>query len=552
METRQRRHQGSAGQSSSLHGRQTTRGQRSCTPYFLLGLLIGGAAIMLTFKATAPDTVVRHSRDSTDHGKPAEKTKKPHIVYFMADDLGWGDVSWNNPDVITPNIARLAGEGVLLNNSYSQPLCTPSRAAIMSGYYAHRVGLQHQILWSPQPHGLPLDVKLLPEKLRDVGYRTHMLGKWHLGNCKWEYTPTYRGFDSFYGYYNLLVSHFDKMHRTIQNQDVAGYDFRDNTGVVEKSDEYLTEMLVRRAEKLIKEHNVNEPMFMYFAIDLPKWPNEAPQRFEDLYKNVKNIDRRKLCAMVSAIDEAVGNLTRALKERGMWEDTLFVFFSDNGGVHYLAGSNWPLRGTAGTLFEGGSRVPGFVCSSALKKTGYVNNELIHITDFHTTILKLAGAEAEGDLDGLDVWDTISEGKPSPRTEMVYNIDDVEPTGSAIRVGDYKLIIGNPEIFHPRRSLTLSDGWHKPVLDGPQPKHTPVRFGELGKLPDFQNVTLLYNLKDDPIEKLNIAEKYPGKVAELKKKLKEYEKKMRPAINPPLDFEGANPDNYNGVWSPGWC
>ncbi|XP_077980385.1 arylsulfatase B-like [Glandiceps talaboti] len=457
--------------------------------------------------------------------------------------------------MITPNMNRLASEGVLLNQSYSQPLCTPSRAAFMSGYYPFKVGLQHQILWSVQPHGLPLNIKILPEKLRDLGYRTHLVGKWHLGMCKWEYTPTYRGFDSFYGYYSLLLTHFDKTHHTVQDRDLGGYDFRDNTGVVQPSDKFITEMFVTRAEKIINEHPLDQPMFMYFALDLPKWPSEAPQRYWDLYADVENEARRGLSAMVSAIDDTVGNLSRTLKERGMWEDTVFVFFSDNGGVPYLAASNWPLRGAAGNLFEGSSRVPGFVSggSSKLKKQGYVNNELIHITDFHSTFVKLAGGEPESDLDGFDVWDTISERKPSPREEMVYNIDDVEPTGSAIRVGDYKLILGNPEIFYPRRSLDYTDGWHKP----PKSKdikftHTPVHFGELGKVPPAANVTLLFNLKDDPEERHDLAEKYPQKVEELRQRLKEHEKGLMPAINPPPDFKGCNPDNYGGVWTPGWC
>ncbi|XP_077869304.1 arylsulfatase B-like, partial [Saccoglossus kowalevskii] len=267
---------------------------------------------------------------------------------------------------------------------------------------------------------------------------------------------------------------------------ITGYDFRDNTGFVPKTDEFISEMFLKRAEKLIDEHYGDQPMFLYFSLDLPKWPSEAPQKYLDMYADIENPDRRGLSAMVSVMDNIVGNLTRRLKEKEMWEDTLFVFFSDVI-VECFAG-----------IFT-------------LKIQDFTNH------------------------DAYDI-----------RHDMTNNV-------FAIKVGDYKLIVGNPEIFYPRRSLEYTDGWHPPVkTNATKFTRTPVHFGELGDVPPSANVTMLFNLKDDPEERNNLAKDYPMKVEELRLRLKEYEKGLMPPINPPPDLKGSKPANFGGVWSPGWC
>ena len=126
---------------------------------------------------------------------------RPHIVMIVADDLGWADVGWRDPDMVTPNLDSLVSEGVNLTNAYVQPLCSPSRAAFLSGKYPFKIGMQHSVLDATYNTSLPLGLTLLPEKLQALGYSTHLVGKWHLGFCSWNMTPTYRGFDSFYGMY---------------------------------------------------------------------------------------------------------------------------------------------------------------------------------------------------------------------------------------------------------------------------------------------------------------------------------------------------------------
>nr|XP_006825164.1 PREDICTED: arylsulfatase B-like [Saccoglossus kowalevskii] len=462
-----------------------------------------------------------------------ESDKQPHIVLILAEDLGWNAVGWHNPDLKMPILNQLAADGVIFNQSYVQPTCTPSRSALFTGYYPFKIQRQHQFLLNLEADGLSLDLKILPEMLKDVG--------WNLGFCKEEYLPNQRGFDSFYGSLTSGTSFYSK-----QTSELGlGYDFRDNTGVVQESDTYLPSMLAERAVDIVMGHYKEYPLFLEFSMALPGKALEVPQEYEDLYSDIENDRTRTLYAKFSAMDNSIGRLVDALKTRGMWDDTLFIFTSDNGAAASISGSNWPLRGTIGTLFEGCTRIPTFFHGSMLKKTGYVNNELIHIVDLQKTIIELAGAKTESDIDGMDMWKTISKGEPSPRTEFVYNIDDNELSpGAAIRVGDYKLITGNPNLVYPLRLLNSSADWWNYGDD-------PITRIPNSPLPPPANVTYLFNIIDDPEERNNLAEVYPNKVEELRHRLDEYRENLVPPVDRIIDPAG-NPVNFGGVWSPGWC
>ncbi|PVD33962.1 hypothetical protein C0Q70_05224 [Pomacea canaliculata] len=214
---------------------------------------------------------------------------------------------------------------------------------------------------------------------------------------------------------------------------------------------------------------------------------------------------------------------------------------ENGATPEYAGNNWPLRGGKFSLWEGGTRVPGFVYSrTLLKKTGYTSNELIHAVDWFPTILHLAGKSAGDHVDGLNLWRTLSEGEPSPRTEFVYNIDEVDQN-AAIRMGDYKLIVGEPGRFN--------DWYPLPQNGTPLPEEYPLwKLGRFQKLfPEYQ----LYNVKDDPTEKNDLAEEHPELVQTMLQRLKRYQRLVVPSQNPGVSAASL-PHNFGGVWSPGWC
>ncbi|KAK7488810.1 hypothetical protein BaRGS_00019945 [Batillaria attramentaria] len=479
--------------------------------------------------------------------------KPPHIIFIVADDLGWNDVGWHNPSMVTPTLSRLARQGVILDSAYVQPICTPSRASFLTGYFPIRLGLQF----------IPTNITVLPEALKTRGYQTHMVGKWHLGFCNWKYTPTGRGFDSFFGYlygssdYYLHSASADfrpefkattwltsgplsLLSSSVRVSSVLNkkaYDFRFNQSVyTEGLGKYATELFTERAVTIIERHDKRRPLFLYLAFKSPHGPLQVPQRYENLCRHVRSKSRKLYCGMVACLDEAVGNITRTLKQAGMMKNLLLIFTTDNGGAVYAGGNNLPLRGAKTTLWEGGTRGPAFVYSpTLLDKRGYTHTGLFHAVDWFPTILHVAGLPPVRGLDGVNQWNMISKGHFSGRFEFPYNIDDEESNG-ALRFGDWKLIVGRAGIFNR---------WY------------PVK-GEHANRTDYDrdhsthnSTYMLFNVKDDPEERNDRYQWEPGVASAMLGRLEEWRKVMVPPQNP-TPHPRADPDLYGGTWSPGWC
>lgn len=442
--------------------------------------LVGPAAIVATaLAAGAFDSASAQSRG------------KPNIVFIVADDLGWKDVGYHGSDVKTPNINKLAADGARLEQYYSLPMCTPTRAALMTGRYPLRYGLQSGVIPGAGSYSLPTDEYLLPQMLREAGYRTVMSGKWHLGHAKKEFWPHSRGFDSFYG---CTVGEID--HFTHSSHGVADW-FRNDKAIVEEG--FDNTLFGQEAVKQIKSHDTSKPLFLYLAFTAPHTPFQAPKEYLDRYASISDPNRRAYAAMISVIDDEVGKVLAALDEKKMRENTLIVFMSDNGGVKSamfsgdtpvegsLPADNGPYRDGKGTTYEGGTRVVALANWPGNIQPGTVN-QLMHTVDWYPTLAKLASAKLGKNkpLDGMDVWSTVSAGRPSPRKEMVYN---VEPTGGAIREGNWKLV------------------WQ-------------------ASLP--QKVEL-FNLADDPSEREDVSKRNPRMVERLQKRLTELAKEMAPPL-----------------------
>uniref|UniRef100_K1QM88 Arylsulfatase B n=1 Tax=Magallana gigas TaxID=29159 RepID=K1QM88_MAGGI len=469
------------------------------------------------------------------HFLPYVSAKPPHIVFIVADDYGWNDVGFRNPSVLTPNIDKLARSGMILNSSYVMPVCTPSRNSFMTGQYAFKSGLQHIVILPQQATCAPLNNTFLPQKLKELGYATHAIGKWHLGFCKWECTPTYRGFDTFYGYYNGAEDYY--------NLSIAGgKDFRDNRTPVNATGEYSTILYARRAESIIKDHDASKPMYMYLPFQSVHEPLQVSlESSSDIYSKVHTESRRTYLGMVTAMDEAIGNITKALKTKGMFNDTLIVFTADNGGWITYAGNNYPLRGGKTTVFEGGTRATAFVSGAGIQKSNYVYPGMIHAVDWMPTVLSAAGGTPDPTLDGIDQWDSLRTAGESKRTEFIYNIDDLRPEicgHAAIRMGDYKLIDGYPGAFQDwyKPDQVVSDLYEDVSLNDTRP---------------FFDKMMLFNLKDDPNEHVDLSKKHPDIVKKLKSRLEYYHKQIVPA-NFPKNSASSAPTNYGGFWTPGWC
>lgn len=373
--------------------------------------------------------------------------KAPHIVVILADDLGWGDLQFTGvSDIRTPAIDALLAGGMRLTRYYTQPVCSPSRAALHTGRYPLAYGLQTYVI-DPAgvDYGLNLNETTLPELLRDRGgYDTHAIGKWHMGMARWEQTPTFRGYNSFHGYYsggqdyythtesNGFDLHLDATPRCGANCSIVDWP---NKG------RYSTELYASAAVARIAAHDPATPLFLYVAFQAVHAPDQVPQSYIDPYNaTIADAKRRIFAGMLSALDEGVANITAALRARGMGDNTLIVFAADNGGPircdfstcgDATGTSNYPLRGGKHSLWEGGVRVSAVASGAMLASTDGSNHTgLMHVTDWLPTLLEAAGvayAPAPGfELHGVSQWASLTTGAPSPRNETICNIDPLQP------------------------------------------------------------------------------------------------------------------------------
>ncbi|XP_070539910.1 arylsulfatase B-like isoform X1 [Ptychodera flava] len=479
------------------------------------------------------------------------KNKQPHILHMVADDLGWDDISWYNPTMITPNLQDMADNGVILDNMYVQTSCSPTRSCLMTGYYSAKIGSQHLVYKPDRPHGLPTWLTTLPEILQSKGYATYGVGKWHLGYCNESYIPINRGFDHFYGFYLGSVDYYT--HLTSEKGPYGsdalyyGYDFRDDGEKVEGEgvDGVYSSLLFR--EKLlgiINGHDANTPMYLYLAFQLPHSPLTVPDEYKEMYDGiVTNDDRKTYSGQVTLMDEIIGNVRSALEDAGMWDDTFVLFHSDNGGDVKYAASNFPLRGNKGTYFDGGIKAVAMAHGKGIEKTGYVSNEMMHAVDVFPTFIEASGGKTKQyDIDGVSAWKMITKQKKSKRSGFLITIDEDIPNesyGAAIRDGKWKLIQGYPAFSFTEQHLY----WYE------TPYHTePDEKADL-PLPDEDSI-FLFDMEADPSEECNVADDNPDVVAEMLAKLDEY--RAVTWTDFPPDDPNCDPALTDNWWTTGWC
>lgn len=432
----------------------------------------------------------------------ASEAPKPNILYIVADDLGWKDVGFHGSEIQTPSLDRLAQEGVTLDQFYVQPMCTPTRAALMTGRYPLRYGLQSFVILPEQTYGLPTDERLLPEALQEAGYDTAIVGKWHLGHADLAFWPKQRGFDYQYGPMIGEIDYFTHLIHGVNDW------FVNNAPLYEEG--YSTTLIGDAAVRTIEAHQGDNPLFLYLAFNAPHTPYQAPQEYLDRYPDVADPNRQAYDAMVTAMDEQIGRVLAALDEKGMRDDTIVIFHSDNGGVKSAAfageietagdlpADNGPFRDGKGSLYEGGTRAVALANWPGKIAPGKVEG-MMHVVDMFPTLAGLAGASTAGGkpLDGMDMWSTISTGAKSPRNEIVYN---VEMFRGAVREDDWKLV----------RHVTLP------------------------------SKTELFDIAKDPSETTNLAADHPEIVARLGARIEELAGEMARS-----EFFAATMEAYMG-------
>lgn len=461
-------------------------------------LIVLTALCSLTFAPRAKERPLRQTQN------------RPNIIILLADDLGWADVGFHGAEIKTPNLDRLAKSGVQLKQFYVQPTCSPTRIALMTGRYPFHCGGHISVLRPYHKHGVPLDETLISQVMQDAGYKTAISGKWHLGLARQAYWPTSRGFDLAHGCLGGAIDYFTHV----------GYgtlDWYDQNTIPLKEEGYATDLIGARASKIITQHDFEQqPLFLYVPFNAPHSPYQAKEADIVTYRHVKDEKRRIYCAMVDAMDQQIGSIIQTLETRGVTDNTLIFFSSDNGGAGNSI--NLPYRGSKGTPYEGGVRVPAFIVWPNGLKGGRSFNQPLHIVDLFPTFTGLARGETTAckPLDGIDFWPALTEGAPMPRRDIIHNAKDARGRGS-IRSGDWKLILSKSERA---------------------PGGMPVADGKL--------MAELFNIKEDPYEKNNVVKSHPEMLETLWRRLK----KRAPEIGDAKPYIARAPDGWEAPadWS----
>lgn len=429
----------------------------------------------------------------------AGTAQKPNILLIVADDMGYADVGFNGGKIIsTPNLDRLAASGVILEDFRTCPMCSPTRAGLLTGRWPLRFGLMRSVIPPWSSAGLPQSETTLPELLATGGYeRRALVGKWHLGHAKREFLPLAHGFTRFYGHYNGAIDYF-----THEREGELDW-HRNDLGVVE--DGYSTDLLGAEAVRLL--HNVpsDTPWFMYLAFNAPHAPYQAKPEDLEKYPLIKSPDRRAYAAMVDCMDQAIGRVLATIEDRRDSTNTLILFFSDNGGIA-RTGSNAPWHRGKLTVYEGGTRVCAAIRWPAGGLTGGRRfTGRIGYIDVLPTVLAAAEIKLPDNLDGINVLPALrGEAKLPPRPWFTW-VHQAQQAHASVHEDNWKLV-AHGDVF--------ASGANSPLA------------------------LELYNLKDDPGERTDISKAHPDTVAHLRRLLVEFGKLRRPGVGPYEEGRGG--------------
>ena len=445
---------------------------------------------------------------------------RPNIVLILSDDMGYAQPGFTGGSgELTPNIDQLASQGVSLTQFYTHSVCAPTRGALLTGRYAfrnwmdwrsedfgkptylNRLGLTLAKNERGEPtrriHALDSQERTIAEALKDAGYFTALVGKWHCGEWLKEHLPMQQGFMHQYGHYAWGIDYNKFMIPHNAPVPFVVYDWHRNEQPIQEEG-YAIDLIAAEAVRVIQSQQADRPFFLYVPFNAVHGPIDEVPRYTD------RLSPRD--AALKILDEAVGNIMAAVEEKGLTDNTLFIFTNDNGGL--TEESNHPYRGTKNTTFEGGVRVPCAIRWPGKIAPGTKNDGMMHVIDFFSTMIHLAGGDTQQELpvDSLNVTDMLFAKRPSPRQEIIFEV-----TGSVriptIRMNNFKLM------------------------------------GDV-----------LYNITEDPGETTDVATQHPDQVQRMKARLAQASAERPPLgdkpllMEPPLPYvygihENTNPPNW---------
>ena len=459
--------------------------------------------------ATVAMPVVAFTADTTE--AIPEVDSRPNVIVIIADDLGWADVGFHgNTEIATPSLDRLAAEGMELNRFYTTPICTPTRAALMTGRDPMRMGVAYGVIQAWDNHGVNPEEHFMPQSFLAAGYQTAMVGKWHLGHSQPGHHPNNRGFEHFYGHLQTEVGFYPPFSKE------GGLDFQRNGKSIHIKEGYETFLLGDEVERFIRERDQSRPFFVYMPFIAPHTPLDAPQELQDKYKDI-NTDLEKTrspftdytrrtsklmmqpsarpmyAAVTDAMDQAIGQVLNTLDAEGLAENTIVLFHSDNGGASYSVGGadNIPLRGGKGDTYEGGVRVVSVLRWPGKIKANSKLTDIMTVMDVFPTLAEAAGIEKKNSfrLDGRSMWPAIAAGKRMERDDYVFFISEIPDNG-------YYNITG------------FNEEWK--LVQTIDQKQTSV---------EVQNQ--LFRIHDDPYEYEDLADEHPEVVEMIAQKINEW-------------------------------
>lgn len=412
----------------------------------------------------------------------SQPDSRPNMIIILTDDQGYGDLtSYGAPDLQTPNMDELVASGMRFDNFYANcPVCSPTRAAIMSGRYPEFVGVPGVIRTYEDDNWGYLDTEavLLPEILSENGYHTALVGKWHLG-LETPNTPNERGFKLFHGWLGDMMDDYVKKRRHDINY------MRHNEAEVDPPG-HATDIFTQwTIDYLHERKDQPEPFFLYLAYNAPHFPVQPPQEWVDkVLAREGNIDpkRARLVAFIEHLDNGIGQVIRTLKETGQYDNTIIAFTSDNGGLLRDGANNGPLRDGKQSVYEGGIKVPAAVVWPGRIAAGSRSHTRFLTMDLYPTLLEAAGISFDHPIEGISFLPTLSgqtqdtEDRPVFFTRREGNMRYGGKTIEAVRLGDWKLLQNSP--FAPRELYNLRED---PLEENDLTEAEPEKFRELNKL-----------------------------------------------------------------------
>jgi arylsulfatase A-like enzyme len=435
--------------------------------------------------------------------------KRPNIIIIVADDLGWADVGFRGSKIETPSLDSLAAEGVVLERFYTAPLCSPTRAALMTGRDPVRLGVAYSVVLPWDSGGVHTSEHFMPESFQAAGYQTALMGKWHLGHSQQAFHPNNRGFEHFYGHLHTEVGFYPPF------ANLGGKDFQRNGKSIDEPG-YETYLLANETTRYIKQRDKNRPFFLYMPFLAPHEPLDAPELLKQKYQHLEDTraparspsDRSTeaskragattrvplYAAVVDAMDQAIGKVLSTLEEEGVADNTIVLFFSDNGASRMFTqggGDNAPLRGGKAETYEGGIRVVSLMRWPNQIQGGQKLQQVMTAMDVFPTLAAAAGVEPLNKMrfDGLNMWPAIVDEQVVVRSNYVFFGSEIPRYGSF--------------------NFTAFDSEWKLVQWLEQ------------DLTEIRLKNELFNIKQDPGEYHDLASKYPQRVAAMAQAIKDW-------------------------------